>query len=111
MELLKTQIPDEIYFIMGMDSVLELNGWKDVEKLAELCQLVAVTRPGYEVPQEQLRSLGLSQTVWQRIRFLEVPGLDIAATDLRDRVRQGQSVRYLLTPEIEIYIRENGLYR
>lgn len=112
MELLKIQYPnDELYFIMGMDSFLELSGWKDVDRLVELCKLVAVTRPGYEFPQEQLRLLGISQSLRWRTRFLEVPGLDIAATEIRDRVRRGQSVRYLLAPETEAYIRENGLYQ
>jgi nicotinate-nucleotide adenylyltransferase len=112
MEHLKSLYPsDEFFFIMGMDSFLELNGWKGVDRLTELCRLVVVTRPGYELGQTQRRSLGLPQTVWKRTRFLEVPGLDIAATEIRDRVRRGQSVRYLLIPEVETYIHENGIYQ
>ncbi len=112
MEDLKVLYPDdEFFFIMGMDSFLELNGWKGVDRLAELCQLIVVTRPGYDLTQEQRRSLELPPTVWQRTRFLQVPGLDIAATEIRDRIRRGQSVRYLLLPEVETYIHENGIYR
>lgn len=102
---------DEFYFIMGMDSFLELNGWKDVGRLVELSQLVVVTRPGYELPREQRKLLALPAEVWRRTRFLEVPGLDIAATEIRDRLNKGQSVRYLLVPEVESYIHENGIYR
>lgn len=102
---------DEFYFIMGMDSFLELNGWKGVGRLVELSQLVVVTRPGYELPQEQRKLLALPAEVWRRTHFLEVPGLDIAATEIRDRVNKGQSVRYLLVPEVEIYVHENGIYR
>jgi len=110
-ELLKAQKPDdELYFIMGMDSLLDLNGWKDVDRLIRMCRLVVVTRPGYEISREQLNLLGLPALVWERTTFLEVPGLDIASTDLRERIRRGQSVRYLLTSEVETYIRENGLY-
>ena len=111
MEFLKVQYPeDELYFIMGMDSLLDLNSWKDVDRLAKLCQLVAVTRPGYEISPKQRSSLRLPPIVWRQMHLLEVPGLDIAATELRDRVRRGQSVRYLLVSEVEEYIRDNGLY-
>ncbi|MGE5544764.1 MAG: nicotinate-nicotinamide nucleotide adenylyltransferase, partial [Bacillota bacterium] len=102
---------DEFYFIMGTDSFLELNGWKGVDRLVKLTQLVVVTRPGYELPEEQRQLLALSPGVWQRTLFLEVPGLDIAATEIRDRIKRGRSVRYLLVPEVEAYIHENGIYR
>jgi len=112
MELFSQENPEaEFFFIMGMDSIWELNGWKDVDRLAELCQLVVVTRPGYEIQSDRLCELGLSQLVWDRTCFLEVPGLEIAARDLRQRVKNNQSVRYLLTPEVEEYIRKNDLYR
>lgn len=112
MEILKDRYPgDEFYFIMGMDSFLELSGWKGVERLVELSQLVVVSRPGYELPQEQKQLLTLPPAVWQRTHFLEMPGLDIAATEIRERVKKGRSVRYLLTPEVETYIHENGIYR
>ncbi len=112
MEMLRERYPqDEFYFIMGMDSFLELGGWKDVKRLVELCQLVVVTRPGYELPQEQKELSTLPPYVWQRTRFLEMPGLDIAATEIRERIKKGRSVRYLLTPEVESYIYENGIYR
>ena len=112
MELLRGQYPDdEFYFIMGMDSFLELNGWKGVDRLVELCQLVVVTRPGYELPEEQKRLLSLPSSVWQQTRFIEVHGLDIAATELRERIRRGESVRYLLPSEVENYIHENSIYR
>lgn len=112
MEILKGLYPDdEFYFIMGMDSFLELNGWKGVDRLIELSQLVVVTRPGYELSSEQSKLLALPPEVWQRTRFLEVLGLDIAATEIRDRIKRGQSVRYLLVPEVVTYIHENGIYR
>lgn len=112
MEMLGERYPqDEFYFIMGMDSFLELGGWKNVKRLVELCQLVVVTRPGYELPREQKELSSLPSYVWQRTRFLETPGLDIAATEIRERIKKGRSVRYLLTPDVESYIYENGIYR
>ena len=112
MEILKGLYPDdEFYFIMGMDSFLELNGWKGVDRLVELSQLVVVTRPGYELPSEQSNLLTLPPGVWRRTCFLEVVGLDIAATEIRDRIKRGQSVRYLLVPEVMTYIHENRIYQ
>jgi len=111
MEVFREQYPqDEFYFIMGMDSFLELSCWKDVERLVELARLVVVTRPGYELPPEQKQS-ALPASVWQRTCFLEMPGLDIAATEIRERIKKGRSVRYLLVPEVETYIYANEIYR
>jgi len=112
MEFLKVQYPeDELYFIMGMDSLLDLNSWKDVDRLAKLCP--TGSGPPVRVMRfhpKQRSSLRLPPIVWRQMHLLEVPGLDIAATELRDRVRRGQSVRYLLVSEVEEYIRDNGLY-
>lgn len=111
MEAFRRQHPtDELYFIMGMDSLLELETWKDVPRLTSLCRLVVANRPGYELHGEDPRLAHLSDDVWARILIITVPGLDIAARDIRNYLAEGQSVRYLLVPEVEAYIRDHGLY-
>ncbi|MGE5415791.1 MAG: nicotinate-nucleotide adenylyltransferase [Acidobacteriota bacterium] len=101
---------DELFFIMGMDSLLELDTWHDVEGLVALCRLVVVARPGYELDKTDSRLVNLPPIVWDRIDYLQVPGLDISATDIRSRLKEGKSVRYLLIPQVYDYIQDHGLF-
>lgn len=111
MEEFHRQYPiDDLCFIMGMDSLLELDTWKDVPRLAALCRLVVVTRPGYNLRSDDARLAHLTPEIWESTVILSVPGLDIAARDIRDLLAGGESVRYLLVPEVESYIKEHGLY-
>ncbi|MGI9950841.1 nicotinate-nucleotide adenylyltransferase [Moorellaceae bacterium AZ2] len=100
----------ELYFITGADAILEILHWKDVEDLLRKCRFIAATRPGF--PLEKLKDLKpqLPPDGWQRIHFLEVPALAISSTDIRRRVREGKTIKYLLPEAVEEYIRREGLY-
>lgn len=101
---------DELFFIMGMDSLLELETWHNVEGLVALCRLIVVARPGYELDRTDCRLVNLPPTVWEHVDYLQVPGLDISATDIRKRLKEGKSVRYLLIPQVYDYIQDYGLF-
>jgi len=97
----------DLYFLAGMDAVRDLPKWHEPEELLSLAQFVTATRPGVDV-RDVLDAL---PDEWEaRITFMEMPGLDISATDLRLRVAEGQSIRYLLPPAVEEYIEAHGLY-
>lgn len=99
----------EIFFILGRDALMDLPLWKEPGRLIELCQLVAVDRPGSSLP--DLRSLELAiPHLASRVLFVEVPQLDISSSQVRDRVAQGLSIKYLVPEGVEEYIREEGLY-
>ena len=97
----------EIHFITGADAIGEIMTWRDNEALASLCRFVAVTRPGYEVGSLRER---LSPALRASLEVVEVKGLDISSTDIRRRVGEGRSIRYLTPPEVELYIANTGLY-
>ena len=99
----------EIYFLIGADSLVDLPIWHQPERLLRLCQVVALRRPGYEVDLDELDQLlpGAASLV----RMMDIPVLDISSTEIRQRVRQGQSIRGLVPPAVERYIGERGLYR
>ena len=99
----------ELYFIVGLDALVELHRWKEPARLAELCQLIVVGRPSLR--KEDLAALyppvpGISS----RIRCVDVPQIGISSTEIRERVRVGASIRYLVPPEVERYIYEQELY-
>lgn len=101
----------ELFFITGADAMLQILQWKDGERLFELCQFIAATRPGYVL--SQLKSvLGpVGERHADRIHKLHVPALAISSSDIRARVREGRSARYLLPDAVWHYILKNGLYR
>jgi nicotinate-nucleotide adenylyltransferase len=101
----------EFYFITGADAIQEILAWHRVDELLARCQFIAATRPGYH-----LQSLGqvlgkLSPEQRLRIHLLEVPALAISSTDVRQRVRSGRSIKYLVPEAVEQYIFDHGLYR
>lgn len=99
---------DALYFITGADTVLDILTWHEYDKLATECRFIAVTRPGFELGRlEKMLTGGFLD----QISFLPIPGLEISSTDLRRRVREGRSLKYLTPDTVEDYIRQNGLYR
>ena len=100
----------KIFFILGSDNLVELTLWKEPAKLVELCKLVVVPRLGIDVP--DLKSLeasipGISDSVIQ----LELPIIEISSSQMRQRVAEGLSIRYLVPDEVEQYIVQHSLYR
>ena len=99
----------EIYFIVGPDALAELPRWEDPGRLVEICQVVGIGRPGYA--QADLNILESSiPGVSQRIMLMDVPQIDISATEIRRRVAQRLSIRYLVPEAVEKYIAERKLY-
>jgi nicotinate-nucleotide adenylyltransferase len=115
----------DLYFILGQDAFHAIQTWKDWEKLLLLCNFVVMTRPGYE-------NKGLSGIVTADfasqfkydnqadgyrgpgghiIFFRGVTFLDISASNIRQRVREGKSIKYLVPGAIRHYITKNSLYK
>jgi nicotinate-nucleotide adenylyltransferase len=92
-----------IYWIVGADSVLDMFSWKDVDELLSICRFVAINRPGYDLNQADQRFL-------KKVQLFKVTDVDISASEIRRRVRQGESIKYLVPPDVESYIYENRLY-
>jgi nicotinate-nucleotide adenylyltransferase len=99
----------ELFFILGWDSLTQLPGWREPSRLIKLCHLVAVPRVDYPPP--DLGALeaaipGLSP----RVILLDLPRIDINATEIRQRVGRGLSIHHLVPEPVERYIREHKLY-
>ena len=101
---------NEYYFILGADVVEDVGRWKEPARVLELCTLVVAYRPGYGQP--DLATLDAVQPgASAKAILLDTIPLDISSTGVRRRVARGRSVRYLVPPEVDTYIREHGLYR
>ncbi len=98
----------ELYFITGVDAPTEIATWHEPERLLELCELIAVTRPGDQA--EQLRA-ALTPQMLARTHLLDIPRVDVSSTELRERAAAGQPLRYLTPEPVVRYIEARGLYR
>jgi nicotinate-nucleotide adenylyltransferase len=101
----------DIYFITGADAVLELLTWYKIEELLTLCTFIAVTRPGFDRRILEQKIGEISSKYNGEILFIEVPLLAISSTDIRERIRSGKPIKYLLPEAAEEYIGRHGLYR
>lgn len=98
----------EFYFITGADAITEIVSWRDAADIARLAHLVAATRPGYDLDRawDAIAASGLDFDV----TYLSVPALAISSSYLRERVRGGQSLRYLTPDQVTGYLHKHGLY-
>ncbi|MBK5211982.1 MAG: nicotinate-nucleotide adenylyltransferase [Coriobacteriia bacterium] len=101
--------PDaELYFITGTDAVFEILTWKDSARLADMVIFIAAMRPGYNL--EAAKVLHAQGEENFDIRYIEVPALSVSSTELRKRIREGRSVRYLVPANVLSYIVRKDLY-
>jgi nicotinate-nucleotide adenylyltransferase len=97
----------ELYFITGADAMLEIFQWKSPEDALELANFIAATRPGYDLTQFEQGT----PTSHPRVTVMTIPALAISSTDIRERVREGRPIRYLVPEGVQTYIEKAGLYR
>ena len=110
-ELQRSLGPDaRFYFIVGMDALEQFHRWKEPERLLDLCSLVVASRPGHQgVDVNNL--VGRYPQAGERLVLLTVPRIEISSTEIRRRVGEGISIKYLVPEAVEEYILEHGLYR
>ena len=100
---------DELFFILGWDSLAELPRWQEPSRLIAMCRLAAVPRVGCSAP--DLDSLETSVPgLADRVILLDKPRVDISASGIRERVARGLSIDHLVPEPAAKYIREQGLY-
>ena len=96
----------EIFFITGCDAVLEICTWKNVDLLMDNCTIIAASRPGFVLENAE----DIFETLKKKVFFMEVPALAISSTDIRQRVRMGNPIKYLLPDAVENYLIKRRLY-
>ena len=99
----------ELFFIIGGDSMADLPKWYKAKELVQKVHFVAAMRPGVEVNLEELKNF-FGEEGMKHIHQFTTPGLDISSTNLRERVKNGRSIKYLLPESVEEYIYQEELY-
>ncbi len=101
---------DELYFVLGWDSLAQFPGWYAPERIIRLCRLVAVPRPGYPRPDVSAMEKALPG-ISARLVLLDEPHIDMSASQIRERVAAGQPISDLVPAAVAEYIEEHRLYR
>jgi nicotinate-nucleotide adenylyltransferase len=107
----------QLHFIVGADMLEDLSGWREVGELRKLCRFVAVPRPGHDVQKTLQRQvltagdLSSAEGLLEDVMVEDTPLMDISATDIRRRVKEGKSIKYLVQETVEQYILHQKLYR
>jgi nicotinate-nucleotide adenylyltransferase len=92
----------EWFFITGADALAEILDWRDPDQIVAAAHLVGVTRPGHRLADPGLPSA--------RVSLMEIPALAISSTDIRDRVRAGAPITYLVPEGVAHLIAKHRLY-
>lgn len=111
LEYLRKQYPDtEFYFIIGGDSLFEFNHWREPQRIANACHIVAAVRNQVS-PEKFDTVLSDMRNRYQReFLKLDTPNLDISSRHIRDMILKGESVKYYLPDPVIQYIYENHIY-
>jgi len=87
--------------IMGSDGFQNLGKWKNAEVIIKNYPIIIYKRPGFEIKND----------IGAKIEVMNAPLLEISATHIRELIRQGKSVKYLLPPSVEEEILSGGYYK
>jgi nicotinate-nucleotide adenylyltransferase len=101
---------DDLTFIVGGDMAASLPQWRQPEELLDLAVLGVAERGETRRAEITDRLAGLRGAAG-RVRFFSMPRVDVSSTDIRDRVRAGRPLRYLVPDDVARLIRARGLYQ
>jgi nicotinate-nucleotide adenylyltransferase len=104
--------------MLGTDAFLNFNSWKSSDEILKMSHIVVSYRPGYQIPELEPWTQGrvvksaeeLDKHKAGKFIFLEVTQLAISATDIRRKLLDGLSARYLMPIDVADYIHDNQLY-
>jgi nicotinate-nucleotide adenylyltransferase len=94
---------DEIFYLIGSDSLMDFHNWKDPRGILDECQVLVAIRPGF-------RPSDIPAWILHRIQFANIPRFEISSTNIRHRWVENKTIRYMVTLPVWEYIHEHNLY-
>lgn len=110
LDLKKAYPTAELYFILGADSLFDLEDWKKPEAILSNCNILAAYREGEGQKDFQKQIDYLNEKYHAHIYPLHTPSFEVSSRDIRSRVSKHQTIRYLVPKEVEDYIQKTRLY-
>jgi nicotinate-nucleotide adenylyltransferase len=109
-ELHKVYYGNKFYFIIGFDTLKEIDTWRRIEDICSLCSFIVVNRSNdynemFDLIMKKKEKYGID------IDIVDIPNIEVSSTDIRNRIALNKSIKYIVTQEVEKYIYDNDLYR
>ncbi|MGO1527547.1 MAG: nicotinate-nucleotide adenylyltransferase [Senegalia sp. (in: firmicutes)] len=101
----------ELFFITGADSILDIENWKDTEELLNICTFIAATRPGYNLDEVNFQIDKLEKKYNKKISFLTIAPMDVSSSQIRKRIKENKTIKYMTSDSVINYIVEKEFYR
>lgn len=100
----------KLYFVLGFDAIVNIDKWYKGEEILSNYTLVTGRRPDTD-DKDGIRTIqGFRERYGADIRVLDMEPVDAASSEIRERIRNDQPISGMVTPEVEAYIKEHGLY-
>lgn len=122
--LRKDHKAEDLYLILGMDKLEELEHWRNAAELIKETNLIITSRPGFHFPQSQEELPAfirkevadfdfnfIELKTGRNIQFLKLEDVQISATEIRKWIRIGKNVSRQIPLSVENYIKENKIYQ
>ena len=90
----------QLFFITGSDLLKDLFSWKNVNEIFKMSKFIVANRPGYPV-----------KDVPKEAETVVITPIEVSSEDIRKRLREGRSIRYLVPEKVRTYIIKHGLYK
>ena len=94
---------DELFFLLGSDTLLEIDTWKKGRKILEFCPFLVGVCPGFSTKK-------IEKEILEKVNIFPFRGLDISGKELREHIREGKSIKYFVPEKVEKYIYQKQLY-
>lgn len=113
LEILTNSHPDtKYYFILGEDSLMDIEKWYKPDTVLKLCTIAVIHRNNEQTDDELDNQIKYLQTKYNAVIIkLDMPRIDISSTDIRNRVQAHRTIKYMVPSDVENYIYQNDLYR
>lgn len=112
LEELKRMNPDtEYYLIIGADSLFQIEEWKNTQSIMSNASILVAVRKGQSLEELKAKAEELKKKYKATINVLTCPYIDVSSTEIRSRIKEGKTIRYMVTDDTLNYINKFNLYR
>lgn len=102
---------DDFYFIIGGDSLHELTKWKKATKLLETVSFIVIGRQGIDEESNLNKIEEYKRLFNASIYYLDAPLIEVSSTNIRNNLKEGKSIKYMVDSKVEEYIKDYDLYK
>ena len=102
---------EDLVYLVGSDTLLLFPTWRTADKVAQLCRMAVVMRPGDDRDTVEKAQADYAQRYGLKSRVLKRQGLNLSSSQVRQAVAEGQSIEGMVPPVVAEYIESHGLYQ